>query len=229
MAAIASVLLLFTFSWMLESHSFLLMKGRLDEARKSLDIFRDTVNYKNYTEETLAEALNDIKNKRISLRGAAEKYGIHRNTLWLKIKERHKNRPGQQKVFTDQEEDAFAAHIITVSTFGFPVSTFDLRCIVKSYIERQGKKVKPFKNNMPGPDWVKSFLKRQPQLSQRIAQNITHARAATDEETVKNFFDNLEAELEGIAAENIWNYDETNVVDDPGQTKIITKKGNKVP
>ncbi|CAH1981970.1 unnamed protein product [Acanthoscelides obtectus] len=82
---------------------------------------------------------------------------------------------------------------------------------------------------MPGCDWVKSFLKRHPQLSQRIAQNISHARAATDEEIINNFFDNLEVELEGIPASNIWNYDETNLVDHPGQTKIVTKRGTKYP
>ncbi|CAH2011985.1 unnamed protein product [Acanthoscelides obtectus] len=82
---------------------------------------------------------------------------------------------------------------------------------------------------MPGCDWVKSFLKRHPQLSRRIAQNISHARAASDEEIINNFFDNLEVELDGIPASNIWNYDETNLVDDPGQTKVVTKRGTKYP
>ncbi|CAH2006173.1 unnamed protein product [Acanthoscelides obtectus] len=80
---------------------------------------------------------------------------------------------------------------------------------------------------MPGCDWVKSFLKRHPQLSQKIAQNISHARATTDEEIINNFLDNLEVELEGIPASNIWNSDETNLVDDPGQTKIVIKRGTK--
>lgn len=185
--------------------------------------------YLNYTEDRLAEALNEIKNKQISLRGAAEKYGIHRNTLWLKIKGKHNKKAGQQKVFTDEEENVFAAHIITVSAFGFPVTTFDLRRTVKSYLERQGKVIKCFKNNLPGSDWVKTFLMRHPQLSQRMAQNITHSRAAIDEQVINNFFDNLEVELQGIPASNIWNYDETNLVDDPGQSKIITKRGTKYP
>ncbi|KAK9687361.1 hypothetical protein QE152_g36506 [Popillia japonica] len=65
--------------------------------------------------------------------------------------------------------------------------------------------VDEIKENMPGPDWVKCFLQRHPQLTQRIAQNISHARAATDEEIVNNFFDNLERELEGLPPSNIWN------------------------
>lgn len=101
--------------------------------------------YKNYTDEKLKQALEEIRSKNISLRLAAEKYGIHRNTLWLKIKGKHQNKHGQQKVFSDEEENIFAVHIITMSTFGFPITTFDLRCIVKSYLDRQGKNVKCFK------------------------------------------------------------------------------------
>lgn len=185
--------------------------------------------YCNYTKEKLQAAVDEIKEKKISLRGAAQKYGIHRNTLWLKMKEKHRNIPGHPRVFTEEEEIAFEAHIITLSTFGFPVNTFDLRCAVKCYSDRHGRNIKCFKNNMPGPDWVKCFLQRHPQLTQRIAQNISHARAATDEEIVNNFFDNLERELEGLPPSNIWNFDETNLVDDPGQSKILTKRGTKYP
>lgn len=73
------------------------------------------------------------------------------------------------------------------------------------------------------------FLKRHPQLTQRIAQNISHARAATDEDIINNFFDHLEVELRGIPPSNVWNYDETNLVDDPGMSKIITRRGTKYP
>lgn len=66
-------------------------------------------------------------------------------------------------------------------------------------------------------------------LTQRTVKNISHSRAATDEEVVNNFFDNLEQELSGIPPKNIYNYDETNFVDDPGAGKIITKRGAKYP
>lgn len=66
-------------------------------------------------------------------------------------------------------------------------------------------------------------------LTQRTAKNISYSRTATDEQVVNNFFDNLEKELIGIPKENFWNYDETNLVDDPGAGKIITKRGTKYP
>lgn len=185
--------------------------------------------YRNYTNERLEEALDKIKSKSISIREASKQYGIHRNTLCLKLHDKHKKKHGQQKVFTDEEENLFSAHLITMSTFGFPLTTFDLRCVIKSYLDRQGKSIKCFKENMPGTDWVKSFLKRQPNLSQRVAQNISHARAATDEQIIKDFFDHLQVELQDIPPSNIWNYDETNLVDDPGCQKVITRRGTKYP
>ena len=83
---------------------------------------------------------------------------------------------------------------------------------------------------MPGIDWAEGFMSRHKAvLTQRTAKNISYSRAKTDEEVVNNFFDNLEKELSGIPKTNIWNYDETNLVDHPGAGKIITKRGTKYP
>ena len=40
---------------------------------------------------------------------------------------------------------------------------------------------------------------------------------------------NLSKELEGISPDNIINVDETNVTDDPGNKKILSKGGVKYP
>ena len=87
-----------------------------------------------------------------------------------------------------------------------------------------------FKNNYPGKDWAEGFMKRHKAvLTQRTVKNISHSRAPTDEEVVNNCFANLEQELSRIPPTNIYNYDETNLVNDPGAWKIITKRGTKYP
>lgn len=79
------------------------------------------------------------------------RYNIHRNTLWLKTKEargtteKPAKAPGGQPVFTVDEENRFAAHAIAMSTYGFPITTFDMRCVVKAYLDRSGRNVTPFK------------------------------------------------------------------------------------
>ena len=94
--------------------------------------------YRNYTEESLNEALQAIKNKTLSIRQAASKFGIPKNTLHLESQEKHSNPVGRASVFTNEEELQFVGHIIAVSNYGFPVDKIDLRFIVKSYLDRCG-------------------------------------------------------------------------------------------
>lgn len=108
--------------------------------------------YKNYTEETLQKILDEIKSGKISTRAASEKYGIHRNTLSSKLKGKAPLKHGGQTVFTEEEELALISHITALSAFGFPITSIELRCIAKSYLEKQGKKVPKFTDNLPGKD-----------------------------------------------------------------------------
>lgn len=165
------------------------------------------------------------------------RFNIHRNTLWLKTKQarglvdRPAQKVGRQPVFTEQEEQRLIAHAIAMSSFGFPMTKFDLRCVVKAYLDRTGRKVSAFNDgNFPGKEWANSFMKRHKDiLSERVSKNITYARASTDAEVIDTFFSHLEKELDGIPDKNIWNYDETNVQDDPGSQKVITRRGAKYP
>lgn len=63
--------------------------------------------YANYTEDMLENALKEIRDKRISIRAAANKYGIHRNTLMNKLHGKHTAQIGGQTVFSHEEEDMF--------------------------------------------------------------------------------------------------------------------------
>ena len=70
---------------------------------------------------------------------------------------------------------------------------------------------------MPGPDFVKGFMKRYPQLTVRTANMIKRSRAALSAKIIDDFFDHFERTAEGIPPENIYNYDETNLTDNPGK------------
>lgn len=102
--------------------------------------------------------------------------------------------------------------------------------IAKTYLDKQGRKVNAFVNNYPGKEWAHSFLKRYKSLlSHRVARNITHGRAEINETIVNEFFDNFQKETEGVPDTNIWNYDETCLVDDPGSVKVLVRRGTKYP
>lgn len=48
-------------------------------------------------------------------------------------------------------------------------------------------------------------------------------------EVLTEFIDNLKKELIDVPPKNVWNFDETNVTDDPGARKCIVKRGTKYP
>lgn len=79
------------------------------------------------------------------------------------------------------------------------------------------------------PFLVPVFLKRNHELSQLFAANIKRNRAAVGADTLAEYIQNLEEAVKDVPPENIWNYDETNLSDDLGHKRILTKRGTKYP
>lgn len=183
--------------------------------------------YVDYSPETLQICLEDIKCKRLTHRAAAEKYGIPRSTIINKLKGVRSSVIGGPRVFTQEEEEGFKNHILKLAEFGFPVTTTDLRFCVKYFLLKTGRSVPKFKNGMPGPDWVTSFLKRHPTLTARVSSNIKRVRAAVSKEVLEEYQDNLAKQVYNIPPTHIWNYDETNLRDDPGARRVICRRGSK--
>ena len=82
-------------------------------------------------------------------------------------------------------------------------------------------------NNLPGKDFTALFLKRHRELSIRTANLIKRSRAGLSHEIINSFFDNYEKSAAGIEPCNIYNYDETNLRDNPGAQKAIFRRGVK--
>ena len=113
--------------------------------------------------------------------------------------------------------------------WGFPVTSDDLKYIVKSFLDSSRiQSCSRFKDNIPGNKWIKNFLRRNG-LSRRNVSNIARRRASVDQTVISDYFDELKRTLEDVPAENVVNYDETALVDDPGKKKCIVKRGRKYP
>ncbi|KAJ8968940.1 hypothetical protein NQ314_002032 [Rhamnusium bicolor] len=139
------------------------------------------------------------------------------------------NKPGYPSVFSHEEERRFVSCIHSFSEFGFPVTEIELRQIIKTYLNRQGRKIPRIWDNFLGKDWVKSFLNHHKDLTARIASNIKRTRAALHENQMREYKKNLEQTLTDVEPHAIYIYDETNLTDDPGQKKILTKRDLKYP
>lgn len=185
--------------------------------------------YKDYPVENMEKAVAAVKSGAMTAFKASKKFNVPRITLYNKVKGVHSKSVGGQTVLSGIEELVLRDHLLFLAEFGFPMTQFELRIIVKSYLDSTGKIEKRFKNNFPGVDWVVLFLKRHKNLTQRFAANIKPQRARVSKEVIRSYFDQLSISLTDVPPDNIWNYDETNLADDPGSQKIIAKRGCKYP
>ena len=181
--------------------------------------------YGNYSPEQLAKALAAIRGG-ISQARASRKFKICRGTLQNKMFGKHTKAVGHPVVFTQQEEQLVTHTLTTVSNWGFPLTKVDIREVLHKYLEKQGRMVNVFRNNIPGPDFVQHFIERN-NLSVRLASNIKRARAAVGAEAINEFFTNVEEVLKDANPALVFNYDETNIQDDPGSKKVIVSRGTR--
>lgn len=184
--------------------------------------------YANYNPKYLQAAITAVQNKKMSARQASEHYGIPRSTLGSKLRQEHQLKPGGQPVINEGDENYLVRGILRCAEWGFPLTPLDIKILVKGWLDRQGIRMRTFRNNLPGNDWVKGFLKRHcRELTVRLSENIKRARAEVSKEMVEEFFKELETTLENVEPENIYNFDETNFCDDAGRVKVIVKRSTK--
>jgi hypothetical protein len=180
---------------------------------------------KGYTEDDLQEAMNMVK-QGSSFRAACSAYNIPKTTLMDRVNETHSGAQGRPPVLSSEEEKIIIEMVEMLSDWGFPFTQDDLRHFVKSYLDKKGVKTR-FTDNLPTRRFVDTFLGRHAEFTLRRTNAIKRARAALSREEVTKFFDNFVKSAEGVPPENMYNYDETNLRDDPGNRKCLFKKGTK--
>lgn len=185
--------------------------------------------YAYYNPENLEKAVRAVQSGKITIRGAAEKFNVDKMKIHRCIKGKHTKKYGGQTILTENEENMIESRILLAGQWGFPFTTYEIRLIVQNYLNRQGRTVKIFKENMPGEGWSEGFLERHKNLTKRMAENIKRNRAAVCPDTINNYFNNLEESLINVNPSSIVNYDETNLADDPGKRKVVVKRGSKHP
>lgn len=185
--------------------------------------------YHDFSKETLQKALEAVNSGR-SLRSVSREFGIAISTLSRKRRGLFNRKYGGQKILSDEEEQQIVHGIKTAGIWGFPLTVYDVKMIVKNYLDKIGRREKRFENNVPGRRWMQRFLHdNRNVLSERNAENIKRSRAEVSETIIKDYFTELETSLQDVPSSNIINYDETNFTDDPGKKRVIVKRGTKHP
>ncbi|KAJ8050139.1 Jerky protein-like-like [Holothuria leucospilota] len=179
--------------------------------------------YAQYDEDDVKAAIDAVKDG-MSQAEASRRFSIPRGTLQNKIKETHSKKVGRPTVLSQDEESVIVMTLAEVAKWGYPMTHEEIKMTIKMYLDKQGRKEGRFKNNLPGDEFIRSFVLRN-QLSYRSPGNIKRARAKVGVEELNNFFKNVREVLVDTEPANIFNFDETNITDDPGLKRVLVPRG----
>ncbi|XP_011699230.1 PREDICTED: uncharacterized protein LOC105456698 [Wasmannia auropunctata] len=184
-----------------------------------------------YSQKNVNDALKEIE-KGMSTRKAADAFQVPRSTLYAKQKRiiPVEGVRGPNTYLTAEEEKLLVDWIFYCSERGFPVSKSQLLQCVQKLITELERKI-PFKDNKSGRHWWESFCHRHPDVTPRIAQNLTMNRASTTEDVLKNWFNEVKKHLEKlnllyIHPSRVFNLDESAFFLIPKADSVLARKGS---
>lgn len=181
--------------------------------------------YRQFNETNMQDAIAAVRSG-MSRKAASIKYKVSRTTLSERISGKHASKVGHPTVLTKEEESLISETLGTVSEWGYPMTSSDIASVISGFVNKQGRNVQIWKDNRPGYDFVKSFAIRN-NLRVRLATNIKLNRASVGQSAIREFFTNIEPHLVNAPCRNIYNYDETNITDDPGSKRVLVPRGMK--
>jgi hypothetical protein len=186
-----------------------------------------------YNPSTLAKAIELVTSKTMKLRDASRRYGIPLATLHDKINGKHLLKVGSPTRLSYDYEKLLVHALINLAEWGFGLSRRQI-CDVVEFFLKNTKQSKLFKSGRPGAYWFKGFMRRNPQLSVRVAENLPLERTmALNKYVVDHFYDLVATYYEQLdlsnSPNNIWNVDETGFSCSKGRRQIICRKGSKNP
>ncbi|XP_021709602.1 uncharacterized protein LOC110679408 [Aedes aegypti] len=190
---------------------------------------------KAYLENSVQDSVDSIRKEAMSTNFASKFFGVPRTTLQYRLSDKCKNKgsTGPYTIFTVGEELGIVTWLRTMERKGFPVTRSALVYKISSYLEDHPRK-HPFKDNVPGYGWFRSFLKRHPQLSIRTPESVTLASAKVSEKNIREWFHEVKQYLIDVGLidilhdpSRIYNGDESGFVLNPVPKKVIATSGAK--
>lgn len=187
-----------------------------------------------YSEEQMSLAINAVK-QGMPVSTAAKTFKVPRTTLLDKKSGRTPiyRKMGPPSILSLLEEEILVNWIFLMTQKHQPVTKEQVLDSVQLII-KQEKRKSPFTDGRPGKKWFTSFLKRNPQVTSRIAQNLTPARESVTEEKIRRWFREIH---EYLRSENlldvskdptrVFNADESAFFLQPKGEKVLAKKGEK--
>lgn len=180
--------------------------------------FEHKSNRRKYPQSSLTAAISDVKHGN-SVRRAALVHRIPRETLARYVyqadPEQFQQLGSYANVFTAEQENEILGYVLSMEQTFYGITIRDLQQLAFDLAEKN-QIHHPFNKSkgIAGLDWVTGFRKRHPQISLRVPEATSAARAqGFNRVAVGRFHDQL-AEImvsKNISPNRIYNVDETSV------------------
>ena len=122
--------------------------------RIKLDYKKD----ENY-EERFKVAMEKVANDKVSIRKAAETYGITKSTLSDHTKNKHTKDVGRPSFLSKLTEELIVQTLRTLSEIGFALTKPQTLNLISAYLINTNQE-NIFPNNIPSDRWYYAFIKR---------------------------------------------------------------------
>ena len=113
--------------------------------------------YHDCTDETLQKCLSLVKANKISMKAASRKHSIPYGTIRNKINGWHSKQYGGQKRLSGSFENTIVGTIDELNEWKVPLSGYDIRCLVKTYLDKMDYVDPRFNDNLPGKSQIWNF------------------------------------------------------------------------
>lgn len=190
--------------------------------------------YKKHSAETVALALNSIKNEHMSIYAAAKKYSVPCSTLFCRLKNENPKKKGRSQVLSPAVEKDLAAWLIKCASMGDPRTREQLVAAAADLGKLSDENEEKFKSVTPSPSWIKRFMSRNPEVSFRVPSTVSRASANVSATDIVNYIVGIRNYLEKIGKLHLlddptaWgNSDETGIDLNPVPRTVLAAKGGK--
>ncbi|XP_067642531.1 uncharacterized protein [Eurosta solidaginis] len=194
---------------------------------------------KNWNTEDMKKAITAVRSNTCGYLKAAKLHNVPKSTLIRlvlkedsEIEEVVNTKLGRKPVFPEHFEKMLVDYVLTMESKLFGLSRMDVKYLAYQLAEKNNI-MHPFskENQLAGKDWLRGFLKRNPNLAFRSPTGTSLARArGFTKDNVNTFFDILEKEMDNFiySANNVFNVDETGISVVPSKLpQVLSRKGKR--
>ena len=187
--------------------------------------------YSQYEKSRLDEAVKSYVSGKLSLRKASIQYEIPRSTIsdHALNKVKPNTSSGRPQVIPKEVEQEIVNETINASEKGLGLSRLQL--MLKAGQVCKTLKIKtPFKNGIPGKDWLSGVRHRHPELTLRRPVKLSASRSTLNAEKVNEYFQLLEKVITENSLSDpshIWNMDEKGIRIEHKPQSVLSRKGSR--